>query len=213
MISDMPFPSTGGWIEVISGVMFSGKSEELIRRMRRAVIARKKVQVFKSHLDARYAGIYKVTSHDGRTVEAVPVDNTDQIITRLAPTTQVVGIDEAQFLDDGIVELVTSLAQRGLRVIVAGTDLDFRGEPFGPMPQLLAIAELVDKLHAICVVCGGPASRNQRLIDGKPARYDSPTIMVGGQETYEARCRSCHKVPRRDEDQVALPLVVSREPH
>jgi len=212
MISDMPFPSTGGWIEVISGVMFSGKSEELIRRMRRAVIARKKVQVFKSHLDARYAGIYKVTSHDGRTVEAVPVDNTDQIITRLAPTTQVVGIDEAQFLDDGIVELVTSLAQRGLRVIVAGTDLDFRGEPFGAMPQLLAIAELVDKLHAICVVCGGPASRNQRLIDGKPARYDSPTIMVGGQETYEARCRSCHKVPRRDEDQVALPLVVSREP-
>jgi len=212
MISDMPFPSTGGWIEVISGVMFSGKSEELIRRMRRAVIARKKVQVFKSHLDARYAGIYKVTSHDGRTVEAVPVDNTDQIITRLAPTTQVVGIDEAQFLDDGIVELVTSLAQRGLRVIVAGTDLDFRGEPFGAMPQLLAIAELVDKLHAICVVCGGPASRNQRLIDGKPARYDSPTIMVGGQETYEARCRSCHKVPRRDEDQVALPLVVSCEP-
>jgi thymidine kinase len=208
----MPFPSTGGWIEVISGVMFSGKSEELIRRMRRAVIARKKVQVFKSHLDARYAGIYQVSSHDGRTVEAVPVDTTDQIIARVASNTQVIGIDEAQFLDAGIVELVTSLAQRGLRVIVAGTDLDFRGEPFGSMPQLLAIAELVDKLHAICVVCGGPASRNQRLIDGKPARYDSPTIMVGGQETYEARCRSCHKVPRRDEDQVALPLVVSREP-
>jgi thymidine kinase len=212
MISDMPFPSTGGWIEVISGVMFSGKSEELIRRMRRAVIARKRVQVFKSHLDARYAGIYQVSTHDGRTVEAIPVDTTDQIVARLAPDTQVVGIDEAQFLDRGVVQLVTSLAQDGLRVIVAGTDLDFRGEPFGPMPQLLAIAELVDKLHAICVVCGGPASRNQRLIDGKPARYDSPTIMVGGQETYEARCRSCHKVPRRDEDQVALPLVVSREP-
>ena len=212
MISDMPFPSTGGWIEVISGVMFSGKSEELIRRMRRAVIARKRVQVFKSHLDARYAGIYQVSTHDGRTVEAIPVDTTDQIAARLAPDTQVVGIDEAQFLDKGVVQLVTSLAQDGLRVIVAGTDLDFRGEPFGPMPQLLAIAELVDKLHAICVVCGGPASRNQRLIDGKPARYDSPTIMVGGQETYEARCRSCHKVPRRDEDQVALPLVVSREP-
>ena len=212
MISDMPFPSTGGWIEVISGVMFSGKSEELIRRMRRAVIARKKVQVFKSHLDARYAGIYQVSSHDGRTVEAIPVDTTDQIMARLSSQTQVVGIDEAQFLDSGIVELVTALAQRGLRVIVAGTDLDFRGEPFGPMPQLLAIAELVDKLHAICVVCGGPASRNQRLINGRPARYDSPTIMVGGQETYEARCRACHKVPRRDEDQVALPLVVSREP-
>jgi thymidine kinase len=200
----MPFPSTGGWIEVISGVMFSGKSEELIRRVRRAVIARKKVQVFKSHLDARYAGIYQVSSHDGRSVEAVPVDTTDQIIARIEGSTQVVGIDEAQFLDSGIVELATSLAQRGLRVIIAGTDLDFRGEPFGSMPQLMAIAELVDKLHAICVICGGPASRNQRLIEGKPARYDSPTIMVGGQESYEARCRSCHRVPRRDEDQVAL---------
>jgi thymidine kinase len=210
MISDMPVPSNGGWIEVVSGVMFSGKSEELIRRIRRAVIARKKVQVFKSHLDARYAGIYQVSSHDGRTVQAIPVDTSDQIASRLLAETQVVGIDEAQFLDEGIVALVTGLAQRGLRVIIAGTDLDFRGEPFGAMPKLLAIAELVDKLHAICVVCGGPASRNQRLIDGKPARYDSPTIMVGGQETYEARCRSCHKVPKRDEDQVALPLVVSR---
>ena len=208
MISDMPFPAAGGWVEVISGVMFSGKSEELIRRMRRAVIARRKVQVFKSHLDARYAGIYKVTSHDGRTVEAIPIDTTEQIIARLASDTQVVGIDEAQFLDAGIVPLATSLAQRGIRVVLAGTDLDFRGEPFGSMPQLLAIAEMVDKLHAICVVCGGPASRNQRLIDGKPARYDSPTIMVGGQEAYEARCRSCHKVPRRDEDQGALPFIV-----
>src|SRR5688572_30368228 len=212
MISDMPFPSSGGWIEVISGVMFSGKSEELIRRVRRAVIARKKVQVFKSHLDARYAGIYQVSTHDGRTVEAVPVDTTEQIVARLEGDTQVVGIDEAQFLDAAIVELSTSLAQRGMRVIVAGTDLDFRGEPFGSMPQLMAIAELVDKLHAICVVCGGPASRNQRLIGGKPARYDSPTIMVGGQEAYEARCRACHKVPKRDEDQVALPLTVSIEP-
>src|SRR5688572_10594729 len=187
MISDMPVPSNGGWIEVVSGVMFSGKSEELIRRIRRAVIARKKVQVFKSHLDARYAGIYQVSSHDGRTAQAIPVDTSDQIASRLLAETQVVGIDEAQFLDEGIVALVTGLAQRGLRVIIAGTDLDFRGEPFGAMPKLLAIAELVDKLHAICVVCGGPASRNQRLIDGKPARYDSPTIMVGGQETYEAR--------------------------
>jgi thymidine kinase len=209
MISDMPFPSTGGWIEVISGVMFSGKSEELIRRVRRAVIARKRVQVFKSHLDARYAGIYQVSSHDGRTVDAVPVDTTEQIVAQLKPDTEVVGIDEAQFLDAGIVELASALAGRGLRVIIAGTDLDFRGEPFGAMPHLMAIAELVDKLHAICVVCGGPASRNQRLIAGRPARYDSPTIMVGGAESYEARCRACHKVPRRDEDQVALPLVAA----
>ena len=198
------FSSSGGWVEVISGVMFSGKSEELIRRVRRAIIAKKKVQVFKSHLDERYAGIYSVSSHAGRTVEAVPVDTPEQIAQLLQPDTQVVGVDEAQFLDAGIVELVTVLANRGVRVIVAGTDNDFRGEPFGPMPQLLAIAEVVDKLHAICVVCGNPASRNQRLIGGRPARYDSPTIMVGSVEAYEARCRACHAVPRVDEDQVKL---------
>ena len=205
MISDGSFSSgRAGWIEVICGVMFSGKSEELIRRVRRAIIARKKIQVFKSHLDERYSGIYQVSSHDGRTVSAVPVDTPDQIAQQVEPDTQVVAIDEAQFLDAGIVELVTSLANRGVRVIVAGTDSDFRGEPFGSIPQLLAVAEVVDKLHAICVVCGNPASRNQRLIGGKPARYDSPTIMVGSTESYEARCRACHSVPRRDEDQGRL---------
>jgi thymidine kinase len=193
-----------GWIEVICGVMFSGKSEELIRRVRRAMIARREVQVFKSHLDARYAGIYQVSSHDGRTTEAVPVDTPEQIVRALHDNTQVVAIDEAQFLDASIVEVVTALADRGKRVILAGTDTDFRGEPFGPMPQLLAVAEIVDKLHAICVVCGNPASRNQRLIGGKPARYDSPTIMVGSAESYEARCRGCHAVPKWDEDQVEL---------
>ncbi len=184
--------------------MFSGKSEELIRRVRRAIIAKKKIQVFKSHLDERYAGIYQVSSHDGRTVNAEPVDTTEQIARLVQPDTQVVAIDEAQFLDVGIVDLVTSLANHGVRVIVAGTDTDFRGEPFGAMPQLLTIAEVVDKLHAICVVCGNPASRNQRLIGGRPARYDSPTIMVGSTESYEARCRACHSVPRRDEDQGRL---------
>ena len=195
---------TGGWIEVICGVMFSGKSEELIRRVRRAIIAKRNVQVFKSHLDERYAGIYHISSHDGRSVEAIPVDSAAQIAQRVERTTQVVAIDEAQFLDASVVALATSLAERGVRVVVAGTDTDFRGEPFGPMPELLAVAEVVDKLHAICVVCGNPASRNQRLIEGKPARYDSPVIMVGGQESYEARCRSCHKVPRKDEDQARL---------
>src|SRR3954466_2098741 len=184
--------------------MFSGKSEELIRRVRRAMIARKSVQVFKSHLDERYSGIYQVSSHDGRTTEAIPIDTPEQISRELRPETQVVAIDEAQFLNDSIVSLVTSLAAKGKRVILAGTDTDFRGEPFGPMPQLLALAEVVDKLHAICVCCGGPASRNQRLIAGKPARYDSPTIMVGSAESYEARCRHCHAVPKRDEDQVEL---------
>jgi thymidine kinase len=205
MISDGYFASANaGWIEVICGVMFSGKSEELIRRVRRAIIAKKRVQVFKSHLDERYSGIYHVSSHDGRSVEAMPVDTPEQIAQALLPDTQVVAIDEAQFLDGSIVPLVTALANKGVRVILAGTDNDFRGEPFGPMPQLLAIAEVVDKLHAICVICGNPASRNQRLISGKPARYDSPTIMVGSTESYEARCRACHSVPRRDEDQVRL---------
>jgi len=193
-----------GWIEVICGVMFSGKSEELIRRVRRAIIAKKKVQVFKSHLDERYAGIYRISSHDGRSVDAVPIDTPEQIAQLVLPDTQVVAIDEAQFLDPSIVDLATALANRGTRVILAGTDSDFRGDPFGPMPQLLAVAEVVDKLHAICVICGNPASRNQRLIGGKPARYDSPTIMVGSTESYEARCRACHSVPRRDEDQVRL---------
>ena len=204
MISDLHYNRSGGWVEVICGVMFSGKSEELIRRVRRAMIARRKVQVFKSHLDERYSGIYHVSSHDGRTVEAEPIDTPEQIARSVRDDTDVVAIDEAQFLDGGIIDLVTSLANRGLRVIVAGTDTDFRGEPFGAMPQLLAIAEVVDKLHAICVKCGNPASRNQRLISGRPARYDSPTIMVGSAETYEARCRSCHAVPRRDEDQAVL---------
>jgi thymidine kinase len=198
------FYSSGGWIEVIAGVMFSGKSEELMRRVRRAVIARKRVQVFKSHLDDRYAGLFAVSSHDGRSLEAIPVDSSEQIAGRIDPTAQVVAIDEAQFLDRGIVELASSLAARGRRVILAGNDTDFRGEPFGPMAELLAVAEVVDKLHAICVICGSPASRNQRLIGGKPAPYDSPVIMVGAAESYEARCRHCHAVPRRDEGQGVL---------
>ncbi|HEX3159532.1 MAG TPA: thymidine kinase [Gemmatimonadaceae bacterium] len=198
------FQTSGGWIEVIAGVMFSGKSEELMRRVRRSTIARKRVQVFKSHLDARYGGVLRLSSHDGRMLDAIPVDTSAQIAQRIDPTAQVIAVDEAQFLDDGIVPLATSLAERGRRVVLAGTDTDFRGEPFGPMARLLAVAEVVDKLHAICVLCGAPASRNQRLIDGRPAPYDSPTIMVGGSETYEARCRACHQVPRRDERQTTL---------
>lgn len=196
--------SKTGQIEIVAGVMFSGKSEELIRRVRRAVIARKRVQVFKSHLDDRYAGLHSVSTHDGITVEAQPVDSASEILRLARPDTEVVAIDEAQFLDEGIVEVSTDLATRGVRVILAGTDTDFRGEPFGAMPHLMAVAEFVDKLHAICVVCGDEACRNQRLIDGKPARYDSPTIMVGGSEAYEARCRRCHQVPRIDADQVVL---------
>lgn len=195
-----------GWIEVVSGVMFSGKSEELLRRVRRALIAKKRVQVFKSHLDDRYGGVFTVSSHDGHHAEAHPISSSVQIAEAVQPGVDVVAIDEAQFLDDGVVKVANALADLGVRVIVAGTDMDFRGEPFGPIPQLLSIAEKVDKLHAICVKCGDLATRNQRLIDGEPAPAEGPTIQVGGSESYEARCRRCHEVPVRDRAQVELDL-------
>ena len=189
-----------GWIEVVSGVMFSGKSEELLRRVRRAVIARKRVQVFKSHLDDRYGGVFRISSHDGSELDAHPVSNSVQIAELVDENAQVVAIDEAQFLDAGVVAVANRLADEGIRVIVAGTDMDFRGEPFGPIPQLLAVAERIDKLHAICVECGASASRTQRLIDDRPANYHDPIILVGGSESYEARCRHCHQVPGKGEE-------------
>lgn len=186
---------TNGSVEVICGSMFSGKTDELIRRLRRATIARQKVQVFKPAIDIRYA-VEKVTSHAGSDFAAIPVENAAAIRARLDPDTTVVGIDEAQFFDEGIIPFVDELAMRGLRVIVAGLDTDFRAEPFGPMPILMARAEKVDKLQAICMVCGEPASRTQRLINGKPARFDEPIVVVGAAEMYEARCRKHHEVPR-----------------
>jgi thymidine kinase len=188
---------SSGWIEVICGSMFCGKTEELIRRVRRARIARQKVQVFKPAIDTRYAE-REVTSHNGLQVEAVPVENIAQVRALIEPDTTVVALDEAQFFDDDAVALCEELADRNTRVIVAGLDMDFRGEPFGPMPTLMARAEQVDKLQAICVVCGEPASRTQRLIDGQPAAYDDPVILVGASEVYEARCRACHQVKARD---------------
>ena len=193
-----------GWIEVITGVMFSGKSEELLRRVRRATIARKSVRVFKSHLDDRYGGLQQVASHDGSVVEAIPISESREIAEHVRPGTDVVAIDEAQFLDEGVVRVANALADQGRRVVVAGTDMDFRGAPFGPIPQLLAVAEKIDKLHAICVKCGELATRNQRLIEGRPAPAEGPTIQVGGSETYEARCRECHEVPSLADEQIAL---------
>ena len=193
-----------GWMEIIAGVMFSGKSEELIRRVRRAVIARRRVQVFKSHLDDRYQGVFRIATHDGITVDARPVDAALEIMRAVAPDTEVVAVDEAQFLDHGIVRVAAALADRGIRVICAGTDTDFRGEPFGPMAALMCVAEVVDKLHAICVLCGAPACRNQRLIGGKPAPYDSPVVMIGAAESYEARCRACHSIGKPDASQLTL---------
>jgi len=186
---------TTGSIEVVCGSMFSGKTEELIRRLRRATIARQKVQVFKPAIDNRYT-VEKVKSHAGMDIDATPIQKAAEILERLETDTTVVGIDEAQFLDEEIVLIVRSLADRGIRVIIAGLDQDFRGEPFGSMPLLLAFAEHIEKLQAICMVCGEPATRTQRLVNGRPARYDDPVVIVGAAEMYEARCRKHHEVPR-----------------
>jgi len=183
-----------GSIEVICGSMFSGKTDELIRRLVRAKIARQQVQVFKPAIDVRFAA-EKVKSHAGADFDAVPVASSGDILEKYSDATTVVGIDEAQFLDPRVVDVVERLAELGARVLVAGLDMDFRGEPFGSMPTLLSKAERVDKLHAICMVCGDEASRTQRLVDGKPARYDEPIVIVGAAELYEARCRAHHEVP------------------
>ncbi len=183
-----------GSLEVITGSMFCGKTDELIRRLRRAKIAKQKIQVFKPKIDNRYSEA-KVTSHAGSEFEAVPVDMAADIRAQLAQGTTVVAIDEAQFLDAEIVAVVNFLAGQGIRVIIAGLDTDFRGEPFGSMPVLTAQAERVDKLHAICMVCGQDASRTQRLVNNKPANYNDPVVIVGASEMYEARCRTHHEVP------------------
>lgn len=184
---------TRGSIELICGSMFSGKTEELIRRMRRAVIAKQKVQAFKPAIDNRYE-VEKITSHNGLHFEALPVNAAEEVYDNLDDDTTVVAFDEVQFFDPNIVEICETLAHQGKRVICAGLDMDFRGVPFGLMPELMARAEHVDKLHAICVKCGEEASRTQRLIEGQPAAFDDPVVLVGAAEVYEARCRQCHEV-------------------
>jgi thymidine kinase len=172
--------------------------------VRRATLAKKEVQVFKSHLDDRYGGLAGINTHDGGRILSEPISSSTELMERVRAGTTVVAVDEVQFLDTGVVDVANTLADRGARVILAGTDMDFRGHPFGPMPALLAIAERVDKLHAICVRCGQLATRNQRLVDGRPAAAEGPTIQVGGLETYEARCRACHQVPSEAENQMTL---------
>jgi thymidine kinase len=173
--------------------MFSGKTEELIRLVRRAMHARRTVQVFKSSLETRCDEAI-VQTHDGSHLEALPVSTSAQLEAQLLPEVDVVGIEEVQFFDEGVLPLCERLADRGIFVIAAGLDQDFRGEPFGFMPTLLARADHVTKLNAICKKCGGEASRTQRLIDGLPARWDDPVILIGASESYEARCRKCHEV-------------------
>ena len=174
---------TTGWIEVICGSMFSGKTEELIRRLRRARIARQQVEVYKPALDARYS-VEDVVSHDENTVSTTPVDTPSQILL-MTSEADVVGIDEAQFVDEGLLGVCQELANDGRRVVVAGLDTDYRAEPFDPIPQLMAVAEHVTKLHAVCVVCGAPANHSQRIVPGEDR------VLVGATEAYEPRCRQC----------------------
>lgn len=199
-----PFPT--GWIEVVCGSMYCGKTEELIRRVRRAEIARQKVQAFKPIIDTRY---YRedISSHTGLRYRAVRAEGSAEICGLVEPDTQVVAIDEVQFFDGGILDVVQTLADAGRRVICAGLDMDFRGEPFAIMPRLLAMSELVEKLTAICVVCGGPATRSQRLIDGRPAKWDDPIVLIGASDSYEPRCRKHHEVPVPPDRQLALPIA------
>jgi thymidine kinase len=185
--------SSKGSLTVITGSMFSGKSEELIRRLRRALYARRSVQVFKHALETR-SELTEIRTHSGFLHEAVPVSTSNELLERIKQTTDVVAVEEAQFFDEGIVDVCRRLAGSGYEVILAGLDMDFRGRPFGPMPVLLAEADDVVKLRAICARCGRDASRSQRLIDGEPAPASAPTILVAAQESYEARCRHCHEV-------------------
>lgn len=188
-----------GWIELITGSMYCGKSEELIRRIRRAHIAKQRVKVFKPMLDERYKK-ESIVSHSGASCEAIPVDDPEDILKRVEDEVNVVAIDEVQFFEEGIAHVCETLADEKKRVICAGLDRDFRGEPFGPIKDLLALAEYVDKLQAICVKCGNPATRTQRLINGEPASYSDPIILLGAYEVYEARCRRCHEVARKKRD-------------
>jgi thymidine kinase len=184
-------PQRGGWLEVICGPMFSGKSEEMIRRLRRAEIAGQRVGLFKPTIDDR-SGDGDVVSHGGTRMQAVPVSCVRELLWR-SNGYEVVGIDEVQFFDPLIVPAALDIATRGARVIAAGLDQDFRRLPFGPMPELLSQAEFVDKLQAVCHRCGGPATTTQRLVDGRPAPYSGETVLVGAEEQYEARCRGCHE--------------------
>ena len=183
-----------GWVETISGCMFAGKTEELIRRIKVLEFAKKEIMVFKPVIDNRYSET-KIVSHAGSSVESYIVNDAIEILEMVKPTTQVVAIDEAQFFEDNICDVANELANSGIRVMCAGLDTNFRGEPFGPMPKLITEAEFVTKLAAVCNKCGAPATRTQRMVNGSPASYNDPTIVVGAAECYEARCRHCHEVP------------------
>ena len=185
-----------GWIECICGSMFSGKSEELLRRIKRGVIAKQKVLLFKPSIDNRYDE-NRVSTHNGNSYDSISIEKSSDILNFVKDTKyDIIGIDEIQFFDNDIAKIINKLADDGIRVIVAGLDMDFKAEPFHPMPEIMAISEMVTKLHAVCNKCGKEASRSQRLINGKPAKYDDPVVVIGASESYEARCRHCHEIER-----------------
>ena len=185
-----------GWIECICGSMFSGKSEELLRRIKRGVIEKQKVLLFKPSIDNRYDE-NRVSTHNGNSYDSISIEKSSDILNFVKDTNyDIIGIDEIQFFDNDIVKIINKLADDGIRVIVAGLDMDFKAEPFHPMPEIMAISEMVTKLHAVCNKCGKEASRSQRLINGKPAKYDDPIVVIGASESYEARCRHCHEIER-----------------
>ena len=185
-----------GWIECICGSMFSGKSEELLRRIKRGVIAKQKVLLFKPSIDNRYDE-NRVSTHNGNSYDSISIEKSSDILNFVKDTKyDIIGIDDIRFFDNDIVKIINKLADDGIRVIVAGLDMDFKAEPFHPMPEIMAISEMVTKLHAVCNKCGKEASRSQRLINGKPAKYDDPVVVIGASESYEARCRHCHEIER-----------------
>jgi thymidine kinase len=191
MMTDIPphqLPKDTGWIEVITGCMFSGKTEELIRRLRRAQIAKQRVKIFKPRIDARYSQ-ESIVSHNDQSLPSILIDDIIEVLKH-SDDAQVIGIDEAQFFNESIVHICNSLASKGKRVIVAGLDMDYTGKPFEPIPQLLATAEYITKQHAICVVCGNPADKTQRKTS------ESERVIVGAADIYEARCRKCHYIPK-----------------
>lgn len=193
-MTDIPphqLPNGIGWIEVITGCMFSGKTEELIRRLRRAQIAKQKVKIFKPKIDSRYSQ-ESIVSHNDQSLPSILIDDIDEIL-KYSDDAQVIGIDEAQFFNESIIRICNLLAANGKRVIIAGLDQDYTGKPFEPMPHLLAIAEYITKQHAICVVCGNPADKTQRKI------AESERVIVGAADIYEARCRKCHYIPKEEE--------------
>ncbi|KYH13007.1 thymidine kinase [Staphylococcus kloosii] len=192
-----------GWIECITGSMFSGKSEELIRRLRRGLYAKQKVVVFKPAIDDRYHKD-KIVSHNGNAIEAFNISTASEILRHDLTDVGIIGIDEVQFFEDEVVKIAEHLASQGHRVITAGLDMDFRGRPFRPIPELLSVSEIVTKLQAVCAVCGASSSRTQRLIDGNPAKIDDPIILVGANESYEPRCRAHHVVAPSDNDKEEL---------